>query len=368
VARRPPLASRWAAGALLAFAWLGGCTTWVTVPADPGAAEAARRSLPHPPTFEYQLPPPDVEQTADPAWRGRHHERVRIAFDSSGQNGQPGRQVSAEYYRSTAPGPRPVVVVLPLWGTSAYPSSAITRTLIARGGEGLSVVQVLGERYLFDWDGVATSATEAEFRARVREMSARMRTTVVDLRRLLDWIALQPELDGERIGLVGFSMSAVVGAQLIGADARVRSAVLMLGGANLEEIIATCNGPLANVRRTITERFDWSRERYEEEVGEIFGVLNPARFPALTSPDDILMIDSRFDECMPATARDAYWDALGRPRRLSLLYGHRQSFWSLTPIGFSLMRGTVYRALETSLMEAGPSGGAGEPVRASTSP
>jgi dienelactone hydrolase len=344
------------------------CTTWVSVPPESVPPPSRQLAAADSGTFAYDLPAPRASlEPAAAVWSGRHHHVSRLRFDSAGQNGQHGNAVEAEYYTSLGDGPRPVVIVLPLWGTSDYPPSAVTKTLLKRGGDELHVVRVLGEEYIFDWAGLAASATEAQFRGRVSDMAARMRTTVVDLRRLIDWLEVQPEVDPERIGIVGFSMSAVVAAQLLGADDRLRSAVLMMGGAHLEQIVATCNGPLEQVRREIMDRFGWTLEHYEAAVGDSFGPVNPIRFPAKTPAQNILMIDAYYDECMPASSRDAFWEALGRPRRLSMLFGHRQSFWSLTPIGFSVMRGTVYRALAQSMLEMPATPHAPqEPVRAAT--
>ncbi len=360
------ITSRLAAAAMALLA--AGCTTYVTVSAD---APPTPPLAPMPaPAFAYELPPPPVALTPVADWDSRHHELLRLSFRSIGANGQSDNTVEAHYYANRhGEGPHPLVVVLPLWGASPYPPHAVTTTLLKRGRHELSVVRVLGEDYIFDWDALAGAPDEDAFRDELAAMAARMETTVIDLRRLLDWLTLQPEVDAERIGLVGFSMSAVVGAQLLGADDRLHAAVLLMGGANLEEIIATCNGPLADVRRQVTRRFGWSDAQYEAVVEEAFGALNPTRYPSRTPPDQVLMVDSYYDECMPKSSRDAYWEALGRPRRLSLLFGHRQSFWSLTPIGFSVMRGRVYRAFRETLLELdGVDGDPGppEPVRAAT--
>lgn len=347
---------------------LPACSRWiVTAPAAHGDDPVPLPTR-EPALFAYALPAPTPRLQPAHDRQGRPHRLERLTFPSVGENGQAGNLVQADYHVSAQAGAHPVVIVLPLWGKSAYPPKAVTRTLLRRGGDRLSVLRVRGERYLFDWDALAAAGSEDEFRRRVREMASRMRATVIDLRRLIDWLGRREEVDPERIGVVGFSMSAVVGAQLLGADDRIRSAVLMMGGANLEEIIARCNGPLAQVRRRITTRFGWTLADYEAAVGEAFGALNPERFPARTPPGNILMIDSHYDECMPESARDAYWNALGRPRRLSLLAGHRRAFWSLTPIGFSRVRRTVYETLEAGLMEdsAAPAGDRGPAVRSAT--
>lgn len=52
--------------------------------------------------------------------------------------------------------------------------------------------------------------------------------TVLDLRQLLDKLALQPELDLDRLTVAGYSMGAQVGFLLAGVDTRVRQLVAMV--------------------------------------------------------------------------------------------------------------------------------------------
>jgi len=53
--------------------------------------------------------------------------------------------------------------------------------------------------------------------------------TVVDLRRGIGLLAARPEVDRGRIGYVGYSLGATMGARLVGADGRLRAAVLVAG-------------------------------------------------------------------------------------------------------------------------------------------
>ena len=56
-----------------------------------------------------------------------------LRFPSSGENGQEGNTVTARYYESIEPGPRPLVVVLPIWG--GHTVSTGHRDLRSRGPE-----------------------------------------------------------------------------------------------------------------------------------------------------------------------------------------------------------------------------------------
>jgi uncharacterized protein len=69
-------------------------------------------------------------------------------------------------------------------------------------------------------------------------MAAMVRQTVLDLRRGLDLLAGRPECDPHRLGLIGFSFGALTGAMLAGSDTRVRSSVLLSGGAGWATILS----------------------------------------------------------------------------------------------------------------------------------
>ena len=64
------------------------------------------------------------------------------------------------------------------------------------------------------------------------------RDSIIDAEQVLDWILSRPELDPSRIGILGISMGAMRGAVLAGIDPRVKASVLVLGGADLPDIIA----------------------------------------------------------------------------------------------------------------------------------
>jgi dienelactone hydrolase len=258
-------------------------------------------------------------------------------------------RVTTDYFQSVVQGRHPLVIVLPLWGTYTYPPEKIADGIRDRSRGDKHVLRVLGQNYLFDWDALGASTDPDAFRAGAAQMSERMHVTVIDVRRLIDWASRQPEVDPKRIGIVGFSMSAVAGGLLVGADDRVGAAVLIMGGAHLHDIIAACDGPLQEVREQIMPRFGWTQEQYHAAVTETWAWLDPALFPTRIDASRILMFDAQRDECMPQSARDAFWETLGEPRRISLHYGHKQSFLAMTPLGFNYMRRQVYRFLDATL-------------------
>jgi pimeloyl-ACP methyl ester carboxylesterase len=62
---------------------------------------------------------------------------------------------------------------------------------------------------------------------------AEIEQTVIDVRRGLDLLAARPEVDGARLGYVGYSLGATMGARLLGVEPRLRASVMVAGFAAL---------------------------------------------------------------------------------------------------------------------------------------
>jgi hypothetical protein len=299
------------------------------------------------PSFDYA--PAGPVTLAEPIDSTRHHHLVPLSFPSSGQTGHPKNKVEGLYYRSRSPGAKKLVIVLPIWGTSSYPPSRVSRGYARRSRGDAHVIWIYGDDPLFPWDDLSNTADEDQFKALARESAERYRSAVVDLRRLIDWAEQQEEIDETRIGIVGFSMSALVAATLMGNDPRPAAAVFMVGGANLGEVFARCQGRAGDVREHVMSAYGWSLPRYRDFFDELFSPGDPLNYAGRYDPNGILMIDAQFDDCMPRVSRQSLWEATGHPRRITLLYRHRHAFYSLTPLGFNVGRRRIYSFLDDVL-------------------
>jgi hypothetical protein len=238
---------------------------------------------------------------------------------------------------------------MPIWGTSDYPPEKISYGYARRAGADANIIWIYGDTPLFPWTALSTAPTEAAFVELASASAERYRAAVVDMRRLIDWAETEPKIDTSRIAFVGFSMSALVTATLLGNENRVKAAVLMMGAANLAEVFATCRNRAGEVRAHVLESFDWTVPRYREFFAGLFDPADPMRFEGRYDPDEILMIDAMFDDCMPESARAALWEVTGFPERVTLLYRHRSAFYSLTPLGANYARRRIYRFLDDAL-------------------
>ena len=124
--------------------------------------------------------------------------------------------------------------------------------------------------------------------------------TVVDLRRAVDLLRARDDVDGQRIGYLGMSMGAMLGAVFCGIDDRVKAAGLVVGGGGLGRILG--NKP-------------------ESAAGTNLKIIDPAYYSGMISPRPLLMINGREDHTVPPAAAQALFDAAREPKRIEWYEG-----------------------------------------------
>ncbi len=331
--------------ALLALGCTG-CVLHVQRDLDPAPGFSYSPPMAAAPFESFERTPVELSEPFDET---RTHELLRLKFGSSGRNGHPENLVEGQYFRSKEPGPKSLVVVMPIWGTSSYPPAKISTGYARRAGNDTHVIWIYGTAPVFPWTELSSVPTEDGFRAMARDSAERYRTAVIDMRRLVDWATTQPEIDPTRIAFVGFSMSALVTATLLGNEPRVSAGVLMMGAARFADVFAVCGNRAGEVRDHALRAFGWTNDEYREFFKGLFDPADPVRFAGHYDPSKILMIDAMFDDCMPESARAALWEITGHPQRVTFLYRHRSAFYTLTPIGLNVSRRKIYRFLDEAL-------------------
>jgi len=279
----------------------------------------------------------------------RYHNVIPLSYASNGSNGHASNRVEGLYLKSRLPGPKKLVIVLPIWGTSTYPPRKIAQGYANHSKGDAHVIWMFGEPPLFPWETLWSTASEQEWVAITEDGIERYRTAVLDTRRLLDWIGTRDEIDSDRVAIVGFSMGALAAATIMGNDPRVSAGVYMMGGADFAEVMSECRGKAGRMREHAINSFGWSREDYRAFFEKRIGPAEPMLYAGHYNPERILLIDTKFDNCIPPQSRDALWETTGRPERITMLYRHKGAFYSLTPLGFNFARGTIYRFLDKAL-------------------
>ncbi|MEM1113188.1 MAG: dienelactone hydrolase family protein [Pseudomonadota bacterium] len=315
-----------------------------------GSSSGARE---RPPTFDYV--PTDIAYSNHdlPEEDTAQYQVKRITIPSAGDNGQTNNIVTARYYIGRGSGAKSLLILLPIWGSYTYPPDVISAGIMRRSRGATNVLVIEGEDFLVNWYDVAAARDLADFDRLITQMGSRFHTSVIDTRRYIDWAAQRQEIDQARIGLIGFSMGALVGSLVTASDDRLAASVLVMGAADLPEVMSYCSGRPGMARESLMNRFNWSTEQYRNELTARIGFLDPRPFTPSIDPQRVFMIDAYYDDCMPATARDALWQAMGEPRRMSFLAGHRTAFLFMTPLAANYMRGEIYQFLEQRLASQG---------------
>lgn len=323
-----------------------GCTSHVYYP----GAEHPHPVSGRPPITAFDYGEPAGALTLlPPSGRRAGYSSHRFIMPASFENGQPGNRMTGTYYASLVPGKRPLVIVLPVWGVSEYPSVKMARAILKRSRGRLNVLRVDGRNRLIDWKRIEQATTLEEFTSGVTNSADRLKHAVIDARRLIDWAATRDEIDQDRVGLVGFSISAVTGTLVVQSDSRVRASALVMGGAQIGRIVSECPGNEEQTRKGIIDKLGLSLGEYERTISARFEGLDPADYPNRVDPGSVLIVDAAKDECIPEESREAWWEALGRPERISMNYAHRGAFMAMTPVGFNFLRSRIYDHLEKSL-------------------
>jgi dienelactone hydrolase len=118
---------------------------------------------------------------------------------------------------------------------------------------------------------------------------------VVAARRAVDVLQSLPQVDDDRIALVGWSSGARVGAIVAGVDDRVKAFDLLSAGSPpIEEYASQAPAELRPV--------------IEQELGAV----DPLRWVKLARPGTILLQNGKSDEVVPRAALDALAAAAGK--------------------------------------------------------
>jgi dienelactone hydrolase len=227
-------------------------------------------------------------------------------------------ELGALAYLSRAPGAKRWVIVLPIWGSSTYPPQK-------------------------------EAATEAESLTEVSRTASCIDAAAEDVRAFTDWVLAQPETAPRRVGIVGFSTGGIVGSLVMGRDTRFAAGVFVMVGGHLDEILAYCKWDEREVREHAAATFGWTSDELKAVIKAPLSVVDPVLGAGSIDPADVLFIDSGHDGCIPQSARDNLWRAMGEPERVTLGYDHKNSFLTMTFLGFDVTTRRIVAFLDSRL-------------------
>ena len=268
----------------------------------------------------------DLDREAS-AWR-----RYRVHFPAAYQTRHVENHTAlGDYYQPVSEGPSPLVVLLHGVGDrSAVPCRLLARSLAA---DGIACFVL----YL----AVHTSRMSPDVRRRMPlitedEWYETYRTSVIEVRQILDWAEGRPDLDAGRAAVLGISFGGFVSSIAMGIDDRITAGITVVSGGNSAKIAQ--KGPLTSIghryrvsdreyRQTLASYADYCAEVEEKGFDAVEPVRpsfqnDPLTFAGRLRDRRLLMINARFDELVPRVATLDFWNACGRPEIIWLPSTH----------------------------------------------
>jgi hypothetical protein len=257
------------------------------------------------------------EESGDERSRWRFGFAVRDVTLTS--NAQKSGTIQFEYYDVDGPQQTPVVIVLPIFDGQPIVTRYFARYFANQGWAALALER---ERDLLD---------------NLAEPEQAIHDNMVEYRRVLDWIAQQPELDSRSIGLFGISFGAMDAVMLTALDNRVDALVAAMVGGDLAYMLMNTNyRPVSRAVNGMLEETGLSREGLLQNLEARFAT-DPLKLSPYVDAQRVLMILTRTDALVPFEAQQALRTSMGTPETLYLPTGHRTSL-----VYFPKVRSSAY--------------------------
>lgn len=279
---------------------LAGC---VTVPVP---VRANRSPLPRMESAGYYgYAPARTKATVSSVEPGDGWLRERLTLTALEGTGLP--PIRIDWYKPEKPGRHPAVLISPILAGNDLYVRDFARFYAARG---LHAVLVYRKK-------------ESFYAQRpLSDIEDHLRDSVIQLRRVIDWLEEQASVDPERIGSFAISMGAILTTVLAAVEPRVRGSVLGLAAGNLPEILMTSQDKGIAKRRN-----NYLKENGitpKELLARLRGVIRsePLTVAPAIDPEKVLLIAGRFDRVLGFQRTLALWRAMGRPRMIVLPTGH----------------------------------------------
>ncbi len=216
----------------------------------------------------------------------------------------------------TGPCSRPMILLVPILAGGEQMMEAVARRLTGHG---------------FDVAWCARAGGAMQPGQRGSDLDELFARTVLHQRLLLAWLRGRARPPRALFAL-GMSLGGMVATVLAAAEPELAGVAICLSGGDIAHLIAASSEP--RVQR-------WRRWRHEHDgVGddhvqwELTEFLrhDPLRFAPAIATERVMLVDAVFDTVVPAAHRDLLWEALGRPARLRVPFGHYSAALAIDPI------------------------------------
>ena len=141
-----------------------------------------------------------------------------------------------------------------------------------------------------------------------------------DIRRTFDLLASRPEVNPERIGIVGISLGGIISASAAAAEPRIHRAGLILAGGDLMRIIHSAR-ETRDLSKMLLKLPPSERAEVEATIASADPLKCAAALRQRAQDGRVLMINAAADEVIPRACTDKLANALGIGDRVVWLEG-----------------------------------------------
>lgn len=198
--------------------------------------------------------------------------------------------------------PSPCLLVLHGYGGSKNDSLLAAPMLVSSGFAVLALdAQYHGER---------KQAGKDIFSIDFQSDRDAMIQTILDWRRGIDYLQTRPEIDMDRLALVGASMGGILGGVLTALDERIKAAGLLVAGGDWGSLIMKSQIPQAVKIRQLVPNLT------EESVSQLMDPVDPLHFIGRISPRPLLMQNGKKDTIVIPECSQRLFEAAKDPKEI----------------------------------------------------
>lgn len=210
--------------------------------------------------------------------------------------------VHAEFYRPKSAGKHPVVIVLDILQGNQLVARSQALWLAQHDVAAMVVYMAYyGPRR-------PAGSKERMLTPDVAKSVANITQTVLDCRRATAWLAARPDVDAERMGVLGTSLGSFVGGVVAAAEPKLTRACLLLGGGGLVDSFSEL--PKATVIVKGLALVGLTRERLKAMIDPV----DPLTYADLLKGKKLLLVAASRDDVVPPAAMKRLWEATGKPK------------------------------------------------------
>lgn len=207
--------------------------------------------------------------------------------------------VHCEYFRPKGGGKRPAVVVLDILDGKQFVSRGKALWLAQNDIPALVVIlPYYGPR--------RPAGAPRMISPDVTASMENVRQAVLDCRRAAAWLSTRPEVDPDRLGIVGTSLGSFVAGLTAAAEPNLKTVCLLLGGGGLVD--AFYDHPKAAAIVSAMHLFGFTKDYLRTQVAPV----DPLTYADRLRGKRLLLIGASRDDVVPPTALARLWEATGK--------------------------------------------------------